>query len=108
MDGVPVDDDITYTLLGLLILEEFGPNFTTDDVAQAWLKYLPHACTAEAVALKNLKQGIPPLLAGETQNPYCEWIGADIRSAPWGYLAPGWREKAAEMAYYDAFLSHRR
>ncbi len=29
MDGVAVDDDITYTLLGLLILEKYGPDFTT-------------------------------------------------------------------------------
>jgi len=57
--GVPVDDDLTYTLLGLLILEEFGPEFTTDDVAAAWLKYLPMACTAEHVALENLKAGVP-------------------------------------------------
>ncbi len=108
MDGVPVDDDIVYTLLGLLIMEEFGPAFTTDDVGKAWLTYLPYACTAEEVTLANLKQGVPADLAGEKNNPYCEWIGADIRADPWGYLAPGWPERAAELAYRDAFLSHRR
>jgi ADP-ribosylglycohydrolase len=66
------------------------------------------ACTAEDIALKNLKKGIPAKRAGEIDNPYCEWIGADIRSDPWGYLTPGWPEKAAHMAYRDAFLSHRR
>ena len=108
IDGVPVDDDITYTVLGLLIAEEYGLNFTTDEAGAAWLKYLPYACTAEDVALTNLKIGIPALLAGETENPYREWIGADIRSDPWGYLAPGLPEKAAAMAYRDAYLSHRR
>lgn len=108
MDGVPVDDDIIYTLLGLLIVEDFGPEFTIGDVGRAWLKYLPYACTAEDVALKNLKKGIPALKAGARDNPYCEWIGADIRADPWGYLAPGWPEKAAAMAYRDAFISHRR
>jgi len=105
--AVPVDDDLTYTLLGLLILEENGPNFTTDDVARAWLKYLPVACTAEAVALDNLRAGVPPCTAGEVNNPYQEWIGADIRCGPWAYAAPGWPERAAEMAYRDAYLSHR-
>jgi ADP-ribosylglycohydrolase len=108
MDGVPVDDDIVYTLIGLLVLENYGPKFTTADVGRAWLKYLPMACTAEAIALKNLKQGVPATKAGEKDNPYCEWIGADIRSDPWGYMAPGWPEKAAELAYRDAWLSHRR
>ena len=108
MDGVPVDDDITYTLLGLLVVEDYGLDFTIDDNAAAWLKYLPYACTAEDIALRNLKKGVPAKKAGEKKNPYCEWIGADIRSDPWGYMAPGYPEFAAEMAYRDAYLSHRR
>ena len=108
MDGVPVDDDITYTLLGLLVVEDYGLDFTLDDNGAAWLKYLPYACTAEDIALKNLKKGIAAKKAGEKQNPYCEWIGADIRSDPWGYMAPGYPEFAADMAYRDAYLSHRR
>ncbi|UCC72117.1 MAG: ADP-ribosylglycohydrolase family protein [Gemmatimonadota bacterium] len=132
MDGVPVDDDLAYTLLGLVILEEYGPGFTVDDIGKAWLRYLPFACTAEDVALTNLRMGVaaeraartggaaPMALAcrmseepsigerGEIDNPYYQWIGADIRSDPWGYAAPGWPERAAEMAYRDATVSHRR
>lgn len=108
MTCVPVDDDLTYTLLGLLILEEYGPAFTVKDVGRAWLKYLPMACTAEHVALENLRAGVPASRAGEKNNPFQEWIGADIRSDPWGYAAPGWPEKAAEFAYRDAYLSHRQ
>ena len=108
MDGVPTDDDIIYTQLGLLILEQYGPNFTVDDVGQAWLAYLPYAHTAEEVALDNLRAGIPASRAGETDNPYTQYIGADIRSDPWGYAAPGLPEKAAELAYRDSYLSHRR
>ena len=105
---VPADDDLAYTLLGLLILEDYGPNFTTADVGEAWLRYLPIACTAEEVALTNLKAGVSAAKAGEKNNPYQEWIGADIRSDPWAYACPGWPEKAAEFAYRDAFLSHRQ
>lgn len=108
MDGIPVDDDLVYTQLGLLIAEEHGVNFTTQDVGKTWLKYLPMACTAEHVALENLKKGIPAHLCGETDNLYQHWIGADIRSDPFGYMAPGNPEKAAQMAYQDAYLSHRR
>ncbi|NLB60242.1 MAG: ADP-ribosylglycohydrolase family protein [Lentisphaerae bacterium] len=108
MRGVPVDDDTVYTLLGLLIAEDHGLDFSTADVGKAWLKYLPFACTAEEVALRNLKKGIPASRAGAIDNPFTEWIGADIRSDPRGYLAPGWPERAATMAYRDAYLSHRR
>ena len=108
MNGVPVDDDIIYTQLGLLIAEDHGVDFTIEDVGKAWLKYLPYACTAEEITLDNLKKGIIWDKAGEINNPYCEWIGADIRSDPWAYMAPGYPEKAAEMAYRDAYISHRR
>jgi ADP-ribosylglycohydrolase len=108
MQGVPVDDDVAYTLLGLLVVEDYGPEFTIAQNGEAWLKYLPYACTAEDVALRNLKAGVPAERAAENENPFCEWIGADIRSDPWGYMAPGWPERAADMAYRDAYLSHRR
>lgn len=104
---VPVDDDLGYTQLGLLILERYGLEFTTDHVAKMWLKHLPLAWTAEAVTLKNLKAGIATSKAGGIDNPYQEWIGADIRSDPWGYACAGWPERAAAFAYRDATLSHR-
>ncbi len=108
MDGVPSDDDLNYTQLGLLVLEEYGPDFTTDDMGAAWVKYLPFAFTAEGVALENLRNGVPAAQAGGLNNPCLNWIGADIRSDPWGYAAPGWPEKAAEFAWRDAMISHRR
>jgi len=108
MNGVPVDDDIAYTLLGLLVLENFGPDFTVEENAEAWLKYLPYGCTAEAVALENLRAGVSARRAAEKNNLYCEWIGASIRSDPWGYAAPAWPERAATMAYQDSYLTHRR
>jgi len=108
MDGVPTDDDIIYTQLGLLILEDYGRDFTVDDVGAAWMKYLPHAATAEGVALRNLHAGVPPMQAAIVDNPFMFWIGADIRSDPWGYAAPGYPEKAAEFSWRDATISHRR
>ena len=68
---------------------------------------MPIACTAEDIALSNLKKGIPANKSGEVDNPYCDWIGADIRSDPWGYSAPGLPEKAAEFAHRDSYISHR-
>ena len=109
MNYLPADDDIIYTILSLLILEEFGQNFTTENVAMSWLKYLPEECTftAERITLKNLKAGISPDKAGEYKNPDKELIGAAIRCDGWAYVNPGNPEKAVEMAYSDAYLSHR-
>ena len=108
MDGVPTDDDIIYTQLGMLILEDHGADFSLDDVGAAWMKYLPHAATAEGIALANLHNDVPAKDAAAVDNPFMHWIGADIRSDPWGYAAPGYPEKAAAMAWTDASISHRR
>ena len=108
IDGVPVDDDVTYTILGLLIIEKYGFNFTTEDVGNLWKEILPIACTAEDIALKNLKKGIPANKAGSIDNPYRLWIGADIRADGFAYCAAGNPTLAAAMGYRDAYLSHRR
>lgn len=105
---VPVDDDVTYTILNLLVLREYGADFTTKQVGEAWKKYLPRACTAEEVVLNHLHSGVPAEQAADLDNPYAQWIGADIRADVWGYVAPGLPEQAAAMAYQDAYLTHRR
>lgn len=103
-----VDDDTNYTVLGLKIMEEKGPEFTTADVGWMWLQNLPfnHVCTAERRAYVNLVNRLPIDQVPLYLNPFREWIGAQIRADFWGYCAPGWPEKAAEFAYRDAALSH--
>ena len=82
----------------MMIMEEYGLDFTTAELGEAWVKYLPFAFTAEGIALDNLRKGVPAMQAAEVDNPFLNWIGADIRSDPWAYAAPGWPEKAAEIA----------
>ncbi|WMJ24114.1 ADP-ribosylglycohydrolase family protein [Paludicola sp. MB14-C6] len=108
INGVPVDDDITYTLIPIFTIEKYGYNFTTRDVGEIWKTFLPVACTAEEVALNNLKKGMSIEQVGVVGNPYVQWIGADIRSDGWAYVCAGNPERAAEFAYRDAYLSHRR
>ena len=106
MDGVPTDDDLIYTQLGMLILEDYGIDFSTDDVGEAWIKYLP--VSPASPVLGNLQAGVPATKAAEVDNPTMFWIIGDIRSDPWGYAAPGYPEKAAEFAWRDAIVSSRR
>ena len=104
------DDDIDYTIMGLHILETHGLDFTTDDVAQEWLSLLPYdqVYTAERVAYRNLINWIRPPKTARYQNPFREWIGAQIRADAWGYVAPGKPEIAAGLAFRDAALSHTK
>ena len=108
IDGMPRDDDIDYTILGLHILEEHGASFTTADVGAEWLTHLPYSLvyTAERVAYRNLVNGLTPPETAIHRNPYREFIGAQIRADIWGYAAPGLPEVAAELAFRDASLSH--
>lgn len=108
IDGVPRDDDVTYTLLNLLILEKYGKGFTTADVGEFWKEYLPMACTAEMIALENLKNEIPAIKAADVNNPFQGLIGALIRADAFGIANAGDPREAAREAYYDAYLTHRR
>lgn len=110
MKALPPDDDITYTMLALLIMEKYGDNFTVEDIAQMWKELLPPECvfTAERKTLENLAAGISPYEAGGYDNPEEELIGADIRCDGWAYVNPLDPMKATEFAHRDAYLSHRR
>lgn len=105
---VGCDDDLCYTVLGILALEQLGVDFTSRRLGELWVERLPRACTAEAVALRNMQNHIWPPESARVNNPYCEWIGAAIRADPWGYAAAGLPAKAAEFAWRDAVISHER
>ncbi|MGX4692774.1 ADP-ribosylglycohydrolase family protein [Streptomyces sp. JNUCC 63] len=108
IDGMPEDDDLDYPVLGLLLLQRHGRDFTTTDVARLWLDELPagRAFTAERVAYRNLLLGIDPPHTARHRNPFREWIGALIRADVHGWTNPGDPAAAAEQAYRDATLTH--
>lgn len=108
VSAMPEDDDMNYTVTALAIYKKHGPGFTPNDVADFWLDNIPvlHTCTAERVAYRNLVNGILPPQSATHQNPYREWIGAQIRADFWGYVTAGNPELAAEYAWRDACISH--
>ncbi len=113
------DDDINYTVLALLLLEEHGLALRTADVGRAWLRRLPAAVTftAERAAYRTLLErthewfayGAEPGidLADCADNEYNDWIGAQIRADLYGWVCPGRPALAADLARRDAALSHR-
>lgn len=107
LDGVPADDDVIYPLLGLMILEKHGFDFTTSDVGDMWDEYLPWMWIDMERPMASYKAGAKAEEAAE-DSPLCQLICAFIRCDAYAYAAPGWPEKAAELAYRDALMSHRR
>lgn len=113
------DDDINYTLLALLIMEDKGTSFETADVARAWIRLLPAGATwtAEREAYRSLLNNMADeFVNGEepgfdlaecSDNNYNEWIGAQIRADLYGWVCPGRPALAADLARRDASLSHR-
>ena len=116
------DDDIHYSLIGLKVLEEKGADFKWYDVANAWNDSLPYnaICTAETQAILNYNMAVPrctaknvdlmpvcsPVFTSRSNNPYREWIGAQIRADGWAYCCAGNPELAAEFAWRDAHWTH--
>ena len=116
------DDDIHYTLIGLKVLETYGPDFQWHHVADAWNTSLPYSaiCTAETQAILNYNMTSPntyiqmskgrvfadPAFTARNNNPYREWIGAQIRADGWAYACAGNPELAAEFAWRDAHWTH--
>lgn len=108
VDGMPVDDDTNYVALAQKIIEDYGRNFSSENVATAWMKYqsIFSYFTAERIAFVNFTNCIMPPASAMYKNVCREWIGAQIRGDYFGYINPGNPEKAAEMAFTDARISH--
>jgi len=108
IDGIPEDDDLNFTMLGVLLLERCGAEFRALDVAKLWLDYLPggRIFTAERVALRNLLEAYLPPETASRRNPFREWVGARLRVDAYGWAAGGDPVAAATMAWHDARVSH--
>lgn len=100
------NDDITYELAFLKAFEEEGYKVTSKDIGLEWAALIPAGWSAEEIALRNLKLGIYPPESGYLNNPYREWIGAQMRGAICGMVAPGSPKEAARLAFYDGAISH--
>ncbi|TDD17994.1 ADP-ribosylglycohydrolase family protein [Kribbella turkmenica] len=105
---VPRDDDIDWTIMGLHLLETYGRELTTEQIAGEWLDRMPftQTYTAERAAYRNLVHGLRPPSTAVHRNPYREWIGALIRGDAFGLVSPGRPGEAARLALVDARLTH--
>ena len=126
---VAPDDDINYRIIGMVILEEKGIDFTTKDIAKFWLENLPvlwtfgperHTLTTLAL-LSNYRYFTDIKKLEWDEFDWDEYLkimdllsirgithcGAQIRVDTYGYACPGRPETAAYLAYKDALLTHQ-
>lgn len=110
--GVPLDDDINYRIVGLLLLERHGTSFTHADLRRTWLDNLPVHATFGPERSRLLLEGLRSLDDDATAwsavpDPCEEWCGALIRADAYGWALPGRPTLAAELAWRDASFTHR-
>ncbi|MDE2952115.1 MAG: ADP-ribosylglycohydrolase family protein [Chloroflexota bacterium] len=108
------DDDIHYTILGLMLIEERGFNFSKLDVANHHLRNIPYhwlfSCTRQSyyhmVNLSNDRPAEEQIDEFPTKlNPWREGINTAIRADFWGYIAPTDPRRAARIAYREVTLN---
>lgn len=100
------NDDITFEIAFLHAFDKEGYHVTSDAIAEEWVALVPSGWSAEEIALKNIRNGVYPPDSGTFHNPFREWIGAQMRGAICGMVAPGDPKQAAELAWRDAVVSH--
>lgn len=114
---VAEDDDITYTIIGMLLLETKGINFTKKDIKKIWIENLPIYSVWGPERTILLKSGLSSLFPNNDYNidswpdflnPGDELCGALIRADAYGYACPGNPELAAKLAYNDSSFTHRK
>ncbi len=115
---VAPDDDLNYSILGMLLLEQKGADFTKSDVRRLWMHHLP-IDTTFGPERTMMVRGAQSYIGEEGEwhdpedwanvwNPLDEKCGAQIRADAYGYACAGNPEMAATLAYRDASFSHRR
>ncbi len=112
------DDDLNYTLIGMLLLERHGADFTTDHLRDLWFTNIPSGWQWGPERTVGIKAALHSLMWSKDPVPYDDWVevanagdeacGAQIRADAYGYACPGHPFRAACLAYRDAAYTHRR
>ncbi len=100
------NDDITFEIAFLDAFKEKGYDVSSKDIALSWIGLIPAGWSAEEIALKNIRSGLLPPDSALFNNPFSEWIGAQMRGGICGMVAPGNPKLAAYLAWEDGQVSH--
>lgn len=111
---VEIDDDTSYTVNGLCLIEQHGRDFTPLKLCRHWLAMIPYnriySCTRQAYwhlvmadPARPLEEVIPHLRYD--RNPMREGLNAAIRADIHGYISPGDPRKAGCLAHREASVN---
>ncbi len=100
------NDDVLFELAFLEAYLKEGAEVTSEDIGLEWVGRIEYTWSAEEAAFKNLKRGIFPPMSATLNNPWREWIGAQMRGSICGMVAPGNPALAAKLAWTDGTVSH--
>ena len=101
-----LSNDITYELAFLRTFEEKGYGISALDIADEWVSSIPFALDAEDIALRSINLGYYPPESGRLNNPFTDWVGAQMRGSICGMVAPGDPKEASRLAWMDGSVSH--
>jgi hypothetical protein len=121
---VAPDDDLHYTIIGMINLENYGLKLDLDGIKNTWLNHQcmnfvwgPERHIVSWIAVNHLFEDEDPdkhkpdgyyLKWSNILNPGSELCGAAIRADAYGYAFPGRPDLAAKYAFIDASFTHRR
>ncbi len=111
INGVPSDDDLTYSVIGLRMMEKHGRDFGRVELGAHWLSSLPYNGIHSAIksfyhnyvnlaydrSVEEQLREFPYLL-----NPNREGLNASIRVDPYGWVLPGDPRAAGSLAWREA------
>lgn len=104
-------DDTEYALFNAKLFLKHGWSITSDIIADAWLDeiyseshHYKGAGFSEIIALKNLQAGLRPPQSGQHLHSWSD--GLAMRVAPFGIVAAGAPQLAAQLAETDGCVSH--
>ncbi|MEW5977082.1 MAG: ADP-ribosylglycohydrolase family protein [Acidobacteriota bacterium] len=94
-----VDDDWYYEMVALRGFEQHGPELSVDQLGALWLKHNCGTWGSSKYALRAMRAGVKPSLAGHPKNNRLWWtIGPMFTCELYGILAAGAPNLAASLA----------
>jgi ADP-ribosylglycohydrolase len=104
-------DDTEYALFNARLLIAHGISLTPELIAEAWKTDILNADNtyrgagfSEMLAIRNLKSGLMPPQSGCHLHAWSD--GLAMRVAPFGIIAAGNPQRAAELASFDGSVTH--